>query len=152
MTYKMTIFGIYLNDEKEIPADIGKTSNLKDQMRFHRVRIKFMDALYDLKLSHISVEFKILEIVNRSIVDERKAYWIAYYNEQGTLLSNRRPVSGGQQMNRGAAHGNAKLNSWNVRAILGSEETAAQLAQRYGVSKSTIHRIIQRVTWRGIKA
>lgn len=144
------VFGIFINDEI-FPRYISQTSNIDDQRRFHMARIRYMEALYDLKIIDVPVEFRVLEKgIIPSRVNERKTYWTEHFESLGPSPSNRRPVSGGQIMNRGACNGNAKLKAWQVRAIRASEETARELAQRFAVSVSTIHRVVQRITWRGI--
>jgi hypothetical protein len=47
----------------------------------------------------------------------------------------------------GINHGRAKLTDDQVLEIRNSEEDAAQLAQRLGVSKSTISNVRRRHTW-----
>lgn len=47
----------------------------------------------------------------------------------------------------GEAHGASKLKEADVLLIRDSQESSVVLMQRYGVSKSTINRIKQRITW-----
>lgn len=148
-----TIYAIYVGDEKTlhgIPTYIGKTSDVESQVRFHNVRRKYMESLYNLDLESIPVRFEILEIAPSSMIDQRKAYWIDHYNKLGSTLKNCRPVMGSD--NRGAEHGVAKLKTSEVEAILERSETAREAARKYGVSKSCIDRIRRGGSWKGMTA
>lgn len=51
---------------------------------------------------------------------------------------------------RGSRNGNSVLNEQQVKEIFCSELSLGQLASLYQVSKSTIHEIKKRKTWRGV--
>lgn len=53
----------------------------------------------------------------------------------------------GLKSGRGSANSNAKLTADCVREIRASDETPAQIAERLGVSRSTITNILKRRTW-----
>lgn len=49
--------------------------------------------------------------------------------------------------NQGEKHGNAVLTDALVRAIRGSNESARVIAQRIGVNRRTVARVLNRDTW-----
>lgn len=53
----------------------------------------------------------------------------------------------GLKTGRGSSNSNAKLTAADVHLIRASTETVEQIAQAYGVSRSTIANIIKRKTW-----
>jgi hypothetical protein len=67
-----------------------------------------------------------------------------------THLSRTKPSA----LRRGENHGRAKLSEHDVRTIRSLSAQglpALQIAKRYGVSSSTIDRILKRETWRSIE-
>jgi len=54
------------------------------------------------------------------------------------------------KQNIGADNPRALLTDEDVRIIRGSSESIRTLAKRFDVSRSTIHKIKQRLTWRHI--
>lgn len=79
-------------------------------------------------------------------------------NKQNNAVSNLEWASGsenerhahrtGLKTGRGSANANAKLTAGDVREIRQSSESAAFLASKYHVSRSTIFAIINNKTWR----
>lgn len=53
----------------------------------------------------------------------------------------------GLKTGRGSSNSNAKLTAADVHMIRASTQTVEQIAQAYGVSRSTIANIIKRKTW-----
>ena len=53
----------------------------------------------------------------------------------------------GLKTGRGSANSNAKITAADVLAIRAATAAPADLAQLYGVSRSTIHSILKRKTW-----
>ena len=78
-------------------------------------------------------------------------------NKENNALSNLEWSSGsdnerhahrtGLKSGRGSANSNAKLSSDDVVAIRASQESPVALAERYGVTRSTVTNIINRKTW-----
>jgi len=64
------------------------------------------------------------------------------------LQTTKSPRHGTQ--NIGADNPRALLTDKDVRIIRGSSESIRTLARRFDVSRSTIHKIKQRLTWRHI--
>ena len=53
---------------------------------------------------------------------------------------------------RGERHGRSKLTEEQVRRVLTSDESGADLGRRFGVSKNTIYKIRRGVNWKGLVA
>lgn len=74
--------------------------------------------------------------------------WGEYQLEWSTGRDNEKHAHRtGLKTGRGSANANAKLTSKDVVAIRESQSSPAELAEQYGVSKSTITSIIQKRTW-----
>lgn len=52
---------------------------------------------------------------------------------------------------KGARHGSAKLSEAQVRYILESQEPGANIARRFGVSKSTIYAVRKGTNWKSVR-
>jgi len=129
---------------------VGQSTNLKERMRNHRKKsLRVIDKAID-KYSWSNFEYEIIEEeIPLSEIDEKEMYWISHYNTYKT--DNGYNCTPGGNMQAGEYNPQAELSVAKAKDILedriNHEDDISDVAERQGVSESTVRRIIYGLHW-----